>query len=151
MKYKISAMEINKTDELLIEEAIALNNNKLYKEALVILHGIEPKYKESSMISGLIATAYYFAKEYKISTAYYKITTELNPRSELASLGLFHSLWELKNYRRAYKEMERFLTSNEANNYKVTIEELYEQLSKRTPSYQKLIIETYYRKYSQQA
>ena len=103
------------------------------------------------MLNGLIATAYYFAKEYAISAAYYKKTTGLNPRSELASLGLFHSLWELKNYRRAYQEMERFLSSNEANNYKVTLKELYEQLSKRTPHYQKLIIEAYDRKYFQPA
>jgi tetratricopeptide (TPR) repeat protein len=143
-------MEIDKTDKL-IEEAIALNNKKLYKEALAILHGIEPKYKESSTINGLIATAYYFAKEYLNSAAYYKKATELNPRSELASLGLFHSLWELKNYRHAYQEMERFLSSNEANNYKVTLKELYEQLSKRTPHYQKIIIEAYYRKYFQPA
>jgi hypothetical protein len=149
MESKISAMEIDKTEELLIEEAIALNNNKLYKEALVILHGIEPKYKESSMLNGLIATAYYFGKKYAISAAYYKVTAELNPRSELASLGLFHSLWELKNYRLAYQEMERFLSSNDADNYKVTLKELYEQLSNRTPHYQKLIIEIYYRKFFQ--
>jgi hypothetical protein len=105
---KVANMEIDKIDELLIEEAISLNSKKLYKEALTILHGIEPKYKESSMINGLIATAYYSAKEYAIGAAFYKITTELNPRSELASLGLFHSLWELKNYRRAIKRWKDF-------------------------------------------
>jgi hypothetical protein len=140
-------MEIDKRDEVLIEEAILLNNKELYKEALVILLSIEAKYKKSSVINGLIASAFYAIKEYGISTDYFKKTTKLKPSSELASLGLFHSLWELKEYKRAYKEMDRFLFSNVANNYKVTLKELYEQLSDQTPLYQKNIIETYYNKY----
>jgi tetratricopeptide (TPR) repeat protein len=142
-------MEIDKRDEVLIEKAIALNNKKLYNEALAILLNIEEKYKNSSVINGLIATALYHSKEYKTSANYYKITTELNPRSELASLGLFHSLWELKDYYHAYKEMDRFLSNNEANNYKVTLKELHEQLSEQAPFYQKNIIDTYYKKYFQ--
>lgn len=139
-------MEIDKGDEVLINMAISLNSKKLFKEALSILLGIEAKYKKSSMINGLIATSYYHAKEYGMSADYYKRTIELNPKSELASLGLFHSLWEMKNYSGAYREMDRFLSSNEANSYKVTLIELYEQLSKRTPRYQRTIVEVYYKK-----
>lgn len=140
-------MEIDKSDEVLVEKAISLNSKNLFIEALSILLEIEAKYKKSSMINGLIATSYYHAKEYGMSAEYYKRTIELNPRSELASLGLFHSLWEMKNYSGAFKEMDRFLSSNEANTYKVTLKELFEQLRKRTPRYQRTIVEVYYKKY----
>jgi tetratricopeptide (TPR) repeat protein len=143
----ITVMEIEKSDENLIEEAIFLNNKKLYQDALVILLGLEEKYQESSTISGLIATAYFLSKEFEISAGYYKRTTALNPKSELASLGLFHSLWELKDYKGAYKEMDRFLSENEPVNYKVTLKELHGKLRKKTPLYQTNIIETYYKKY----
>jgi Tfp pilus assembly protein PilF len=40
---------------------------------------------------------------------------ELSPRSELASLGLFHSLWQLKQYRAARAELVRYLTTYESD------------------------------------
>ncbi|MEM6471895.1 MAG: hypothetical protein AAF802_20215 [Planctomycetota bacterium] len=54
----------------------------------------------------------------------FRKATELAPNSEEASLGLFHSLWELKRSDDAFEEMKRFLKSNKSDEYSKLLREL---------------------------
>ena len=75
-------------------------------------------------MNGLIASSYYQLKDFSLSQKYFKKTTKLNPKSELASLGLFHSLMELGKTTAALKELHYYILHNTPKPYKLTISEL---------------------------
>jgi predicted Zn-dependent protease len=115
--------------ESLINEAFDLRQYKKYEEALNILMPLQKKYKSDSRITGTIATFFYELNDYKSSLKYFKKTTILNPASELASLGLFHSLIEMNNFDKAIDELKRYSNNNKIKLYKITIKELKNNLS----------------------
>ena len=47
----------------------------------------------------------------------FRKATELEPQLELASLGLFHALWEADRTDEAFDEMRRFLSQYESEEY----------------------------------
>ncbi|MCE2936839.1 MAG: hypothetical protein LW845_12520 [Flammeovirgaceae bacterium] len=60
----------------------------------------------------------------------FRRATELNPKSELASLGLYITLTTLNRDEEAIHELIRYLKSYPADLYKGTLEELLEDLEK---------------------
>jgi predicted Zn-dependent protease len=54
----------------------------------------------------------------------FRRATELNPRSERASLGLFHSLWERGRQEEALEEMGRFLKIADCPDYRKILAEI---------------------------
>ncbi len=139
----------NKKEESLLNLALELKSKSRYKESLDILIKIHEKHgSNSSVVNGLLGSVYYEQKEYKKSAIYFRKATILNPKSELASLGMFHSLIETGKDDLALEEMKRYLHMFPPNNYKVTIKELYEEsdniLSKET----KKLVDKYYKKYT---
>ena len=134
-------------DKDIINQALELNSKCKYHVALALLLSIQEKYKESSVLNGLIATTYSYLKDSENSTKYFIKTANLNPNSELASLGMFQGLFDKGEYEDAYNEMDRFLGLNEPKHYIITLEELYEQLDEHTPEYQKRIVEKHFEKY----
>lgn len=48
----------------------------------------------------------------------------LSPHSEMASLGLFHSLWRTDRTDAAFDEMRRFLKSNDSPHYRRLLRDL---------------------------
>ena len=143
----IKKTEFTEKDKAQINLAIRLNDENSHEVALHILLGLLKKYEENSTINGLIATTYRFLNDLKKSILYFQRTVDLNPLSELASLGLFHGLYDIGEYSSAFNEMSRFLDSNKPKNYKITLKELHEQLSEQTPEYQKILIESYFNKF----
>ena len=53
-----------------------------------------------------------------------KRAVELSPRSELASVGLFHSLWDLGKVNQAFAEMRRFLRLSDSPEYSKLLRDL---------------------------
>ncbi len=132
--------------ESTLNKAFALLNANRHKEALEIFLSLESHYANSSVLNGMIATCYYLSADYKNSEVYFRKTTLLNPKSELASRGLFHSLWSQGKFRKATDEMKRFLSSYEPVGYKILIEELYEHKEDQSIYCQK-VIDKYYQKF----
>jgi tetratricopeptide (TPR) repeat protein len=65
--------------------------------------------------------------DYSSAEKSFVTATALNPRSELASLSLFHSLKHLGRVREAFDEMRRFLTLRpESHEYHLLREEIDE-------------------------
>jgi predicted Zn-dependent protease len=56
-------------------------------------------------------------------TAFHR-ATELNPESETASLGLFHSLWEMGQKEEALEEMKRYLQIADCEDYRNILAEI---------------------------
>lgn len=115
---------MNKNDEILIEKAISYQNKNWHKRALKILHSVEIRHKNVSCLYGLIASSYYQLKQFELSLKYFKKTTKLNPDSELASLGLFHSLMKLNKTNLAFNEIIRFTKKNTPKHYLITLKGL---------------------------
>ncbi len=132
---------MNLEDEEILEKAIKLQNANRHKNALKILHTLESKYSKYSPLNGLIASSYYQTNDFEKSSKYFKKTLKLNPNSELASLGLFHSLLEIGKHKIAFTEMDRFLSANipKPNLYKVTISEMHKNLERYPKSFQNII------------
>lgn len=135
-------------DEGLFNEAIQLRDSgETEKSIKILLKLTDGNPKGITAIYGTLGGIYFEMEDYNNSFLYFNKVIENRPNSEIASLGLFHSLFELKKYKLAYTEMDRFLNSNEPKNYKITLEELFEQLNEYTPEYQREIVNKHYRRY----
>ena len=63
----------------------------------------------------------------KNAIPYFKKATELSPQSEKASLGLFHSLWNLDRVNEALEEVKRFQTLSHSKDYDEIVAEIKEK------------------------
>lgn len=118
-------------NELTVDErfkvAISLRNEGKFKEAahelLAIIETNSDHPKLSGMIS-VLAGIYRDMNQDDVAKDYFKQATELNEKSELASLGLYLSLVKLGEYNEAIAELKRYLDKYPADRYKVTLTEL---------------------------
>ena len=117
-------MEFSETDNDSFQLFFDLREKKEYKKAIAILKKLDQRVKNNSKITGLLGTAFYETSNYSSSKFYFKKTTILNEKSELASLGLFHSLCHLGKEILALKELDRFVSINKPIQYKITLLEL---------------------------
>ncbi len=81
-------------------------------KAIKILKNLDTQFPNTPSILGMIGAIYFSLRDWKHSEYYFKRTIEISPKSELASLGLFHSLWEMKNLDKAFEEAKRFVSMN---------------------------------------
>lgn len=109
------------------KEAIALRNERNFQGAEEMLNEILDLYPEHPSIPGvyIILGGIYFDQQYYIKAhSSFKIASIEKPKSERASLGLYLSSIELKEYDDAIKELNRFLLDNKPKLYKTTLLEL---------------------------
>jgi predicted Zn-dependent protease len=82
-------------------------------EALNILHDLDRRYPDRASINGVIATTYFtYLKRYDEALPFAQKTVTLSPRSELASLTLFHTLANLGHDEEAMSESGRYIKLN---------------------------------------
>ena len=115
---------MQKADEAVLEKTIVLTNKGQFKEAIKGLRPLLKKQPASSLVCFVAAKFYYESGKYYSSSKYFKRLVLLKPDSEIASLGLFHSLCHLGNEILALKELDRFVSINKPVQYKITIIEL---------------------------
>jgi tetratricopeptide (TPR) repeat protein len=121
------------TIQEMFKEAIELRNKGKLEEAIHQFLSIIKAYPTDPKISGVYATLagiYSDLEDYEKAYINFKEASRLNPKSELASLGLYISLVELGKDEEAIIEMKRYLASYPADLYKTTLEELLEGLEK---------------------
>jgi tetratricopeptide (TPR) repeat protein len=115
----------------LFETAIENRNNGALQEAVKGLLKIISTYSNDSkiyVVHAVLGGVYADLNEFTNSLASFKKAAELNPKSELASLGLYLSYVELDRDEDAIRELIRYLTHYPANLYKHTLVELLEGL-----------------------
>src|SRR5262249_34429842 len=104
--------------DCLLEEAIGCKKRRDFGGALRALSAAVEKFPESATAWGLLGGGYlYETAEPKKAIPCFERATRLSPRSETASLGLFHSLWEAGRRTRAIAEMNRFQTVSHSEDY----------------------------------
>jgi len=123
------SMEEN-TDKLFVRGIELRDNGKLVEAAEVFLNIIQG-YPNDSKLAGtytVLGGVYMDLEDYENSSLYLKTATELNPKSELASLCLYLSYVKLDKSNQAIDELKRYLGVYPAKLYKDTLNELLEDL-----------------------
>lgn len=115
----------------LFELGIELRNKAALRDSvgvfLKILHDY-PDHKKISGVYSVLGGVYKDLKEHENALTSFKKASDLNPKSELASLGLYIIYAELDRDEEAIKELIRYLRQFPADLYKDTLEELLEGL-----------------------
>ena len=86
--------------------------------------------KRTNGIYGVLAGIYLDLGDNNKALTNFTKASELNPNSELASLGLYVTLASLGKDDEAIQELFRYLKKNPANLYKTSLEELLDGLKK---------------------
>jgi len=119
------------TIDSLFELGIELRDNGVLKDSVNVFLKILDNYPDHEKISGVYSVlggVYKDLEENEDALTCFKKASDLNPKSELASLGLYITYAELDRDEEAIKELIRYLRQFPADLYKDTLEELLEGL-----------------------
>jgi tetratricopeptide (TPR) repeat protein len=94
----------------LFEQGIQLRLSGRFQEAVQVLEAAVRRFPGHAPAFWYLGGIYlHDLNEATKALSHYKKAVGLSPRSERASLGVFHSLWKLGRRREAMKELGRFL------------------------------------------
>jgi predicted Zn-dependent protease len=100
-----------------VNEAIKLRDARRYAEAKAKLLALADEHPDSASVFGILADVYWRLHSLDNAIQCFARASKLSPKSELASLGLFHTLWEAGQTERALDEMERFMSLSHSPEY----------------------------------
>ena len=99
--------------------------------AAAIFEQLDAEHPNHAAILGMWSGIYHHLEDWERALPLYQRTVLLSPKSELASLGLFHSLWSVGKKDEAFAEMKRFLSHSESEEYRLLLEEIDEAAKDR--------------------
>ncbi len=135
-------LEDRKKLEVPFNEALKLRREGRFSEAIQILSGLAKEYPKLPAIFGMLGSIYKETGDLENSIKCFKITVDLSPKSELASLGLFHSLFKADRKDEALAEMRRFLRVSSSKEYNRLISDMNLSLNDDAKSFLSLTDET---------
>jgi Flp pilus assembly protein TadD len=100
-----------------LDQAIKLRRKGQWKRSIELLQQVLQRRPNSAAAHGYLACIYFERSDFDRATNEFRTTAELNPRSEKASLGLFHSLWRSNRKMEVVAEMRRFLSISDSVEY----------------------------------
>src|SRR5437899_1823269 len=109
----------------LLGRAIRHRDKSEYDDAIRILRALAKVKPESASVQGLLGDVYWRLGRLKQAVQSFKRATELSPKSELASLGLFHTLWESGKTESAKAEMKRYIAVDNSEEYASMVPSLF--------------------------
>jgi Tfp pilus assembly protein PilF len=86
---------------------------------------------KSPKVWGYLGFLYTEARNDEKAVHAFRKAIALAPRSEMASLGLFHSLWRTDHTDAAFDEMRRFLKSNDSAHYRQFLRDMLADAPRR--------------------
>ena len=94
-------------------------------DAIKIFQDLDTKFPQQPVIIGMLGSIYFTNGDFAASLNYFRQLTKLQPKSELASRALFHSLSQHEQFDDALKEAKRFIKQNGlTREYELIISEL---------------------------
>ncbi len=105
-------------------EAIDLKNQKRYGESARILKELRRTHPASASVHGLLGFALWQQNDLVNAVHSFEKAVQLAPQSELASLGLFHTLLETGDKKGASREMDRFRRLANSKEYQTIAKEI---------------------------
>jgi tetratricopeptide (TPR) repeat protein len=123
---------INTTNEFRekFQQALDLKNSGDLESAYTLLSDIASKNPNSAPALGVLADVAYSKGLIQEAAEWFRKVTILSPKSEMASLGLFHSLFDLGDTNGAFDEMKRFMSIQHSDEYELLLSEITEALRK---------------------
>ena len=113
----------------LCAEAFSLKNAEKLLEARDCFARLALERPEFAPVRGVLAGVLYELEAFEDAAEEFSTTVRLSPRSELASLGLFHSLLHLGNRAAAGAEMKRFTSLRKSAEYALAQSEMREDMT----------------------
>jgi predicted Zn-dependent protease len=114
----------------LFQEAIDLNRADKAKDAARLLEKLVLEFPSHAALWGYLGGIYRIDLKRPLKALRcFRRATELSPKSERASLGVFHTLWELNRQDQALEEIKRYqvLTDWSCQDYLEIMEEIKEK------------------------
>jgi predicted Zn-dependent protease len=117
-------------EEDLLEEVFRLRHEEREAEAQAILEKLRDAGTEMAVVYSLLGNMYHIQGMHSQAIDTTRKGTLLAPSSELASLALFHSLWDAGLRDDAFEEMKRFMGQHneKANRYRELLADMKEEL-----------------------
>lgn len=123
--------EVTKT--LAIEEqfndALKLRDAGDLLGALHSFKQLAQQYPDNAPVYGVMGDILWDFGNLEEAIACFKTVVKLSPRSELGSLGLFHTLWEAGHTEEALQEMNRYLAIAESAEYETLLRNMNNALN----------------------
>lgn len=107
----------NEVDEELFQKALKLRSVGDLGEARGILEDLSKRYPDDLLVLLIYGGVVFNLDNYSEAKSVFQKILESRPANEASSLGLFHSLWQLGEWRAALQEMERFLALAKSSEY----------------------------------
>ena len=114
----------NQAYQKLLDRAIKLHRQGSRQQSIRSLQRLLGQYPNSAAAHGYLASIYFENGDMGQAADHFRAAAKLNPLSEKASLGLFHSLWSSGLETEAVAEMRRFLSSSESPEYLRLLQDL---------------------------
>ena len=94
-------------------------------DAIKIFQDLDNKFPQQPSILGMLGSIHFTNGDFSASLNYFQQLTKLQPKSELASRALYHSLSQHELFDDALKEAKRFIKQNGlTKEYELIISEL---------------------------
>jgi len=112
----------------LMENALEYKNREEWELAAEAFASIAEKYPDYAPAFGMCGAVLFSGlKKPREALPYCTRAVELAPKSEMASLALFHSLWALERDDEAIAEMKRFLQVGYCEDYVEIIQAMHDE------------------------
>lgn len=108
----------------MMEEALSLQNQRRFEESIEVVLAVLLQNPRFAPAFGTLGRAYYELADYENAAEAFRSASRLSPMSELASLGLFHSLFKLGRFEEAKAEIDRFNKVSSSNIYEGVLDEI---------------------------
>ncbi len=124
------------TDHEKKQFALAQERSKLndLPGTIEILRNLVAENPESAMFNATLANSLKAEGDIDTAIEHFQKAVKLAPKSELYSLGLFHSLWRQEKREEAFDEMKRFMSISDSDDYRAIIAEMNAKWSDDTLS-----------------
>ena len=123
-------MSSNKVE---FSRAVELRDKGKPQDALAILHVLSQKPDATAAVFGVMGSLLWETESADSAIPSFQRATALSPHSEVASLGLFHTLFESGRTDDAFDEMRRFLKFAESEEYQSILDGLSSDQSRGGP------------------
>jgi predicted Zn-dependent protease len=106
-----------KSFEEKFQDAMDRKNSEDFDSAYIMLSELAYEYPNRPSVLGVLADVAERKGLIQEAADYFRQVTILSPKSEMASLGLFHTIFDLGDVNGAFEEMKRFISLKHSDEY----------------------------------